>query len=97
MEGMRLVSLGSREEASVTEPRERGHARLSESRARSLGFVPREMGSRWGALSWCGEIYVFKSSFIQASGCKWSTGVHRGKSKISEETAAVIQGRLRGC
>lgn len=50
-----------------------------------------------GALSWRGVIYAFTSSFIQAAGCKWSIGVHRGKSKISEGTAAVIQGRLRRC
>lgn len=45
---MRLVSLGSRKEVSVTEPRERGHVRLSESRARCLGSVLREMGSCLG-------------------------------------------------
>lgn len=46
-EGMSLVSLGSRKEVSRTEPRERGHIR--HSRARCLGFLPREIGSRWGA------------------------------------------------
>lgn len=89
-----MESLGSIKEASVTEPREKGHVRFSESRARCLGFVPREMRSCWGALSWRGVIYILKSSFIQATACKWSTTrVHRGNNKISEETKVVIHGR----
>lgn len=62
----------------MTEPRERGHVRLSESRARCLGSVLREMGSCWGGfkLTWSNLCFY---KFVH-SGCGMQM-VYRGAQR----------------